>query len=144
MKTLLAAVDRRCRDFVAGLVDALHVSRSAEARRLLHRHRQLRDDGRGALPLDTISFHKKRIFWKMPTNVIRRPAVTTPAGARAASVSSLAIVAIILLTALHVAAAAMSERSHALPAPGAVIESIDDDASCPAKAVAPAPALPFD
>jgi len=52
MKALLTAADRKFRDLIAGLVDALHVSRVADARRIIHRHRQLLDDGCGELPLD--------------------------------------------------------------------------------------------
>jgi len=36
------------------------------------------------------------------------------------------------------------ERSHARPALATSIENIDDDVSCPAKADASTPALPFD
>jgi hypothetical protein len=58
MKSLLTAADRKCRNIVAGLVAALHVSRTADARRLLHRHRQLRDEARCELPHDT-SIHQQ-------------------------------------------------------------------------------------
>ena len=80
----------------------------------------------------------------MPTSLIRRPAVTTPAISHAVSVNPLAIVAAILFAALHIVAAVTLERSHARPALATSIENIDDDVSCPAKADASTPALPFD
>ena len=80
----------------------------------------------------------------MPTHVITRPAVTTPAASQRISVNPLAVVAAILLTALHVVAAAMLERTRDNPVPGAIVETIDEEVSCTAKAGVRAPALPFD
>jgi hypothetical protein len=80
----------------------------------------------------------------MPTNFVRRPAAATPAISSAGSLNPLVIVATILVIVLHFMAAATLERSHARPGFGPVIDTIEEDVSCPAKVEGPTSALPFD
>ena len=80
----------------------------------------------------------------MPTNLARRPAATTPAVSSAASLNPLVIVATILVIVLHFMAAATLDRSHARPAFEPVIDTVEEDVSCPAKVEGRTSALPFD
>jgi hypothetical protein len=59
MRALSIALARKCAGIVAGVIDAMHVSRSIEARRVIHDRRHLLADGSGALPLDITSIHNK-------------------------------------------------------------------------------------
>jgi hypothetical protein len=60
MRALSIALARKCAGIIAGVVDAMHVSRSIEARRVIHDRRHLLDDGSGALPLDIASIHHNK------------------------------------------------------------------------------------
>jgi hypothetical protein len=57
MRALSIALARKCAGLIAGVVGAMHVSRSIEARRAIHDRRHLLDDGSGALPLDIAAIH---------------------------------------------------------------------------------------
>ena len=59
MRALPIALARKCAGIVAGVVDAMHASRSIEARRAIRDRRHLLDDGSGALALDIALFHNK-------------------------------------------------------------------------------------
>ncbi|MEO8319774.1 MAG: hypothetical protein ABJA75_13510 [Bradyrhizobium sp.] len=54
------------------------------------------------------------------------------------------ILATILVVVLHFMSAATLERSHARPAFEPVIDTIEEDVSCPATAEGRTSALPFD
>lgn len=60
MRTLSIALARKCAGIIAGVVDAMHVSRSIEARRAIHDRRHLLDDGSGAISLAIASVHNSK------------------------------------------------------------------------------------
>ncbi|MEO8319775.1 MAG: hypothetical protein ABJA75_13515 [Bradyrhizobium sp.] len=59
MKIFSAVVGRKCRDIAAVVIDALHISRTVEARQLIHRHRRLLADGSGELPVGIASIQRE-------------------------------------------------------------------------------------